>query len=384
MTNSISKLNARDYAPAMVCHYSDGWYVEYYVRNPFTLKMVRIRHRINRIRKRCVSYLDFKAEANEYIKYINRKLSNGWNPFTGESPTCLHFTPIKDMLNQFLILKEHENKPESLRSYKSISNMFLEWIDESHPDCKTAQLSRSMVVEYSNHLLLTRELKHATYNNHVKILRSIFSWAREMDYCEINPFDKMRSFKREPKKRKDIPNSVREQIVRYFEKNNPNFLMVYQLVFYSLVRPSEIQRIQIKHINLKDSVICLSENMTKTGYARQAILSPNQKRVLSEWINGLPKNYYLIGTNFKPSKSAISLKMYRKVWLKMRTELGLPEVYQLYSLRDSGICALFRANFDAAQVMRLADYHNLNVTTRYANHADPDIVEKVHNRASEW
>jgi integrase len=68
---------------------------------------------------------------------------------------------------------------------------------------------------------------------------------------------------------------------------------------------------------------------------------------------------------------------YVKVWDKMRRSLKLPQEMQLYSLRDTGINNMLKAGIDPLTVMQAADHHDLSMTTRYANHADPNLIRTL-------
>ena len=65
----------------------------------------------------------------------------------------------------------------------------------------------------------------------------------------------------------------------------------------------------------------------------------------------------------------------------MRTALGLPDTMQLYSLRDTGINEMLKVGIDPLSVMQHADHHDLSMTTRYANHVDPKLVETISTKA---
>jgi integrase len=54
---------------------------------------------------------------------------------------------------------------------------------------------------------------------------------------------------------------------------------------------------------------------------------------------------------------------------------------QLYSLRDTGINEMIKSGIDDLSVMQHADHSSLDMTTRYANHADPHLVDVIYNKA---
>ena len=65
----------------------------------------------------------------------------------------------------------------------------------------------------------------------------------------------------------------------------------------------------------------------------------------------------------------------------MRDTLKLPKEYQLYSLRDSSINNMLEEGIPALDVMQAAGHSDLAMTTRYANHKNPNLIKKLNNAA---
>ena len=65
------------------------------------------------------------------------------------------------------------------------------------------------------------------------------------------------------------------------------------------------------------------------------------------------------------------------MWERMRDDLHLPDEYQLYSLRDSGIRAKLDNGMDPAVVMHAAGHHNLAETTKYAIKANREELAMI-------
>ena len=66
----------------------------------------------------------------------------------------------------------------------------------------------------------------------------------------------------------------------------------------------------------------------------------------------------------------------------MRKALKLPMIYQLYSLRDSGIHDLLIDGVANLDVMHAAGHSDLKMTTRYADHIDDEMISRINNQAS--
>ena len=167
----------------------------------------------------------------------------------------------------------------------------------------------------------------------------------------------------------------------------PQLLMALQMVFSSLLRPKELRLVQIKHIDVERRAIRVPGDNAKTHNERFAPLSAQMaKRLESMGLEKFPKDYYLfgIGTDMMPDKKPIAEARLRKEWEKLRAALDMPPEMQLYSLRDTGINAMLKSGLDPLTVMQAADHHDLAMTTRYANHADPLIINKVYENSPKF
>lgn len=378
--NSRLKLN---YVPAVLKHQpSHGWSVEYYVLDG-NGSMRRMVIRMNALRKRFQRITDFKAHCNQVVCNINAKLAGGWTPF-GEQQNTRLYTPIEAVLDDYIKEKTSELRPDTMRSYRSFSNCLKEWLAETCPNAQCSAFNRVLAVRFMDYINKVKGLSGRSYNNRLKQGRAFFSWAVEKCYAKENPFATIRVKREETKKRILIPADTRARITDYFQKKNPNYLVLCQLVFNSLVRPKEVWRLKVSDIHLDDGYIIVTEDESKTHYSRTATLTPRLRDDIRRMIQGARPSMYLFGHGYKPNAKPIRYQNFREDWTKMRTELGLPEEMQLYSLRDTGINEMLKCGIDPLTVMQHADHHDLSMTTRYANHVDPHLVETISTKAPQF
>ena len=203
-------------------------------------------------------------------------------------------------------------------------------------------------------------------------------------YIKENHFELIKAKKRQEKKRILIPFEQRRQIRDYYEHVRPEMVMVCELVYSSLIRPIEITRIKVGMLHLKEMYIEMPAAITKTGYSRNAVLSKDLCMRLASHVAHSKSGDYVFGSNWLPDTDPISDKSFRKNWTKMRTAIGLPEEMQLYSLRDTGIFDKIKSGIDPLTVMQAADHHDLQMTTRYANHVDPNMVRIIAEKSPDF
>ena len=79
-----------------------------------------------------------------------------------------------------------------------------------------------------------------------------------------------------------------------------------------------------------------------------------------------PSDYYIIGNDFTPSERKCTDKRLRAKWLQVRKALQLPDKYQFYSLKDSGITKMLNI-IDVAEVRDQARHSNIAITDVYTD-----------------
>ena len=385
----MSKLNQfsplfTGYIPAVVKHLSSGWYMEYYVTNPLTQNMERKKFRLNALRSRCRTVSEFRVQANAMCIQLNVKLANGWNPFVEDSTVSRAAIPIEAMFERYLKDIERDLRPDTLRSYTTFGRLFNEWCAKKAEGMLLKDFSDVMAVRFLDEMKVARNWANSTYNNNLISAQAFFTWCVKKKYISKNPFYGIEKKKKEHKKRIVVNQEARTIIRDYFMKNNPGYLLICELVFQSLIRPTEISKLRVSDVDLEHKVIRLDGSITKTRYSRNAVLSDEMIEILRKNIEGANPNDYLISNGYMPGDHPITSKMYRKTWMKMRKDCKLPDTMQLYSLRDTGIISLFDNGADANTVKGAADHHDLNITSIYCDHVDEGLVEKVRKHSAKF
>lgn len=438
----------RRYMPAVLRQNSMGWYIEYYAYNQISQSLERKRVRVNRERKRARTFAEFRSITTQMIIRINCQLAGGWSPYSitdtaqvmpmpamqaqgvsvvpmqtmqpqgvpitttiplasssfTQSVTQAQSTDdgtilMTEMIEKFLADKKRELTDNSMRSYKSFGKMLSNWLQTNHPHLHSNEFTQRIAVKYMEYMLdanarqtNNKELLHkdgtvsnGTYNNVIKHGRVLFNWAIEKCYCDVNPFAKIKPKREEVKTRILIPEEWREKIRAYFEKTNPQYLIICELVHTSLIRPVEVSRLQAYMVNINESCIVLPASITKNHKERRARLSDELKAMLGRHIMGAkPEDYLFAERCWLCGKVAMTSNTYGKVWDAMRKEIGLPQEMQLYSLRDTGINGMLKAGIDPLSVMQAADHSDLSMTTRYANHEDPELFARLNKLAPKF
>lgn len=155
-----------DYVP---CKLSEGdvWFIYYYVKDPETGRLKRIRKKINRIRP----VKERRKAANVLMAEINHRLALGWNPLL-ELKAPQADTRLFDAFDAFLTIKAKEMEHDSLRSYRSFIKTFRTWLEKRGLDGNAycSAVTRTVAATFMDGF--ETKLSAKTYNNYVAFYRA--------------------------------------------------------------------------------------------------------------------------------------------------------------------------------------------------------------------
>lgn len=377
--SKLINLNLLTYTPPKVkkCK-SIGEFIEFYTLNPQTKKLDRQRILLNRIRQQFPKVQEYNKHVAQMIVQLNAQLAGGWTPYGTDNDSRI-YTPIDVAMEKYIADKKRDLREASIVSYQSVCLILVDWCKQQNMGTMPVYLfNHRLAIRFMDSLLERPRFRNNTYNTYLKKFRAVWNWFVEHSYAKDNPFVTIKPRRKEEKIRTLIPMDARQRALEYVRSSSePNYEIVMRLVFSSLIRPSEIERIQIEDIDIEHACINLPASKTKTHIARYAPLTDETIALIEPLIRTATKKMYLLGKNLVPSKEQCWHGKFKKDWIKIRTAVGLPKEMQLYSLKDSGITEMLQSGMDTLTVMKAADHHDLSITTRYANHRDEQMISKV-------
>lgn len=372
-----------NYLPAELRKYKSGWMIEYWCEDPVTSEMRRCRLRVDKIRKRYPVQREAFVHISKIVNHINMKLMQGWNPFVAAESQQMYI-PAEEVALRFIIEKQKELRPDTIRSYKSFLNTFMSYFSSKCSDLKYfSQFTKSHASRFMEHVYLDREVGQRAYNNYLKFCRCFFNWCVEHSYVVNNPFQTIRVKQKPDKKRTIIDDETRKAIINYLSENNPGMLTVCKLMYYCLLRPKEIINLRVCDVDFEGGTIHVNADVAKNHHARHAAMTDDVMAELS-YIKSYKPDMWLISQTWVPSYTKAENTKFSKVWIKLRDKMRLPKTMQLYSFRDTGIFDMLKAGIDPLTVKQHADHHSLEMTTIYSNHADPHLTEIIHDHAPQF
>lgn len=364
---------------------STGVYIEYYDDSG--------RHRVkcNKVFKQYPTKKQAMEKIRSMAKEINMELSNraksGSSPLIPDDkriPTVLDVicsspidTKLIDLLGVFLAEKKKEVRKDTYRSYSSFCLQFGQFLDRWYPGLPANRFDKRVAVHFLD-LKYSADVTPRTYNNYLKLGRTLLNWLCDHEYLSDNPFARIKAKKVWRKRRTLIPCADRQRIMDYLEKTDKEFLLYLRLICISLIRPKEVRELRCGDIDLANHRIIVRGDIAKNHCDRYCVISNQIGRDLIDVMqlaNRDPYEFLFYGR---------SKQHYLRKWEKLRKALQLPPEYQQYSFRDTGITDYLKHGVDALTVMQLAGHSDLKITSIYARHIDDGIYNRVHGLTPEF
>ena len=169
------------------------------------------------------------------------------------------------------------------------------------------------------------------------------------------------------KNRTVVPDSVLLQVRNHLEVENKPFLLACYILYYMFVRPHEMSLLRIRDFHVERRTLVLHGDQTKN---RQDAVVTLPKKIIELMIDlkvfSYPGHYFLFSDKFRPGETWHDSKMFRDYWNRhVRKTLKMPAEYKFYSLKDTGITNMLRANTDPLSVRDQARHSSLLITNTY-------------------
>lgn len=364
------------FRPAQL-HIGKEWFVYYYVQNPATEKLERKKIKLNRIK----SIAERRKFATQVIQELNKKLYGGWNPFLEESAPR-GFTPLFQVIEIFFRSKERELRKDSLRSYRSFLDIFMNWMELTKREkIFSAKFDKLDALEFMEFLFEKKSLSNKTWNNYRRFFSVFSNWMVEHKYAAVNYFFDIRKRNEASKGRVVIDHEIRLKIIDHLVDQDYRFLMVCLMVFHSLIRPKEIANLRPMDFNFEKQTIMVSGSFSKNHNDRVSTIPNSLLPYLEKWdFNRAKSHQYIFGEWMLPGNKPVDARRFTQLWDKLRKELKLPAEMKLYSLRDSGIIQMLNDGISIEEVRKQADHSSLDMTTVYTKHANPNGSEQIKSK----
>jgi integrase len=277
-------------------------------------------------------------------------------------------------INLALEIKFTNLRENSKRGYRSVSKSLIGWLQLSKYDhLDVSDISKSHALQHMDYLLKHNGIQGRTYNNRLIHLKAIWNELIERGFSENNPWAEIKKKREADKARRPMRKEEVDVIFPALFQHNKYLALAVLFIYYTMIRPVEIQRMKIGMIHLADGIITLPPDVTK-NHKRANITMPE---ILKDWIqlhfdlDKFPKNYFAIGEDLHPSPNAISPnkinKLHKRITVRLQEQGKLSDItgIQLYSWKDTGVKKLLDQGVNIVDIMNHLRHSDLNVTQKY-------------------
>lgn len=308
------------------------------------------------------------------VKRLTEKLMQGWNPWI-EIVQPLEYTSFDEACQRYedylmKLLGEHNMREESVTSYISRMRILKEWKEKEKINLYyTYQFNNILVGQFLDYVFIDRNNTLRTRNNYLAWLKTFCKYLVERGYVPSDPTEGYSCVKRKGqlKNRDIIPDEVLKEIKHWLSENNKHFLLACYILHYLFVRPKEMSYLKVEDFDIKNKTLFLHGDRTKNH--NDAVLTmPDHvlKLMIDLRVFDSPGSYYLFSKDFAPGSERRSEKAFRDYWLNhVRKNLKITDRYKFYSLKDTGITNMLRANTDIITVRDQARHSSILITDIY-------------------
>ena len=365
---------AKEYREPEVCWGKECVTVSFYAFDPEQGCLRRKRMKLNRELKTVKGKRAQREFVQGVVDRLRDELKAGWNPWMQQSETLVYATWSEacERYKAYLVkqLNEHNMRPDSVASYMSYQRVLKRWVADERKNVRYAyQFDKRLVDAFLDYVYLDKDNSIQTRNNYLSWVKSFSTWMLGKSYIEQDPtagIPRMK-VKSKMKNRDVIPDSVLQSIHDYLQAHNRHFLLACYLLHYLFVRPHEIAQLKIEDFSLKNKTLLIHGDVAKNWQDAVVTLPVHVIELMLDLdVFRSPGSWYLFSEGFRPGSEFRSEKFFRDYWTRvLRKELKFSDRYKFYSLKDTGITNMLRANTDVLSVRDQARHSSILITDIY-------------------
>lgn len=359
-------------------HDGKSSYIDFKMKDPVTGSLKRKKIMLDKYKPG----VERDTMAAQIISNVFQKMMKGWNCWETvvEEKTEKPFLAVIEEYRAYInyMCSKGVKSDKTMYDYGSKLNALKSFIETRMPrNMLIYQFNVSCATSFLDYILLERKTSTRNRNNYRTWLSAFTTWLVEKQYLKRNFIADIASLPEKKKFRQAISQEHLKQMKSYLEEYDKKFLLACMMEYYCFIRPTELVKIKIGDISVKNQTIFISAAISKNRH--DGVVAINDriiKLMLDLGIFSHPNSYYVFGKGFSPSKKSMHTNNIRIRFSQMRETLGWPMDYQFYSLKDSGIRDL--ANSQGIVVAKeQARHSDISVTNHYLEWRDRKVNEET-------
>lgn len=303
--------------------------------------------------------------------------------------TSKHYDLQKERLTKALriaqAIKGTQIRDKSLQEYRNLIDRFEDYLKEKNmQDMFCEDFTQLHAIRYLDHILLTRNISALTRNNYVRVLRALFYVLMERHYIYSNPFVGIKKLRETQKMRTYFEDAEKSIIINHIKYQDPKLLLAVALCYYCAIRPTELRRLKISNINIKDGLIQMDGAQTKNHECAAITIPTLLIPLLKEQeFQKYPSSWYVFGKEtLKPAahpcgRDTIS-KKHKKIIDELYKYRFLHDIKgkTFYSWKDTAAKDLIGEGLNILELKEHFRHKEIKTTQRYLQ-AYGGVIPKV-------
>jgi len=298
---------------------------------------------------------------------------------------------ISDFIDMYLKHVEQEFRKETLKSYKSVTKTFKEFLQKRYPGIKLLKEVTPEIIEVFKSQRMEEVTKTTTHNN-IKCLKTMFKWAvgHNPSLININPLDLVKNLSKKKIRETQKPIMILtldelDKFVEHTKKHYPELYPIYMVYMYTGARKNELYTLEwsdvdfdrkLIHIRYKEGFIPKTDERTLPLHNKLVeILQAIPRKGKYVFMDG--KKPFLYPDKTKKKGIYESHKPYRYLAVIMKA-IGKPEFTRLHWLRHS-FATIIAKEKGIKFAQEVLGHKDINVTERYI-HFDRDYLDENLNK----
>jgi hypothetical protein len=365
----LAKLNDKD------GDLSKRWYLEYEVWDQGTEKLERKFHYISLKLKTKKERLDYAEKA---MIYINGNLAEG-NVLNSEKKEDERSVKGSHVYLTDALLTALKEKKKTIKntkthiSYGLYHRLILHFLEENDMlKMDVADFGKQeavMLFDWLEADFVNRNEKNIatkTFNNYKGFVFALFNVLTEQrDYFVKNPIKAIKDRTIE-ETAKYIYTETAKNLILITLKEKKKFDLYYfcKFIYYTLSRPTEIIKIQGKHI-FADKIM-FTGSVSKNDKTQYIPITPGCFELLQEMgAFDIKPDAYLFSRSGVGGKVGTGENQFGQRHTAIIRELGFGRDYNMYTWKHTGACDLYRATKDLILIKDMCRHHSIEETMKY-------------------
>ena len=329
------------------------WYIWFNFRNPTTGKFdnrskIKKYNGINRYYK---TISERKQFGKNLIATYTKLLQEGYNPFEQTLPAnsgLIDFSteqlPFLEAFDLALEEKRISWSEGTRSSNKTIFTKFTAFIEQQHlAQLPASQINRKHITSFLK-LLTKKGLNPKTVNNYKAEISSVFSKMMDNEHVDKNPCLSIKKLKENPLKNHPFTSLQVDSIKKELGKNS-KLLKFMQVMAYSFLRNSEVLRLQVKDVDLKNRI--LTSRNTKTSKVEKIFIIDQLYNIFKKMkLEKKEPEDFIFSRNGNPGPWVANLrtkkKVYSDIFSEVKKKLNLGPEFSIYSIRHTFAYNLYK------------------------------------------